>query len=653
MSPRRSLSVVVFSGGRGSSVLSTELLTHPDIDLTLAINGYDDGQSTGEVRRFLGDALGPSDFRKNASHLARALRSCPEDVVALLDRRLPQGCTREEALAIFRKVEGPIRTRLARFEQELTASGLFEFSDCAIGNVAFAGSFLLANRAFNAAIDDYCSLLHLPAGVVANVTDGTNAFLVALDLDGRLLASEAEIVDAKARNRIKDIYLLERRLSEEERAALAARGPAEQQRWLEAHERRPSINPLVVERLGTADLIVYSPGTQHSSLFPSYLTRGLSGAIARNVSAVKLLITNIQSDAELAGATAVDIIEKAAYYLREKDRLETPTPFLITHYLINDPRSSAEAPYVPLGRLESLEDPRLVRISNYEDGVTGRHDPVKVLTPFLRSFLDEPRRQRVAVWLYDGSVNKVSQTLLEMVRARLQDVAVDLTVFYATGHAIAETFTSMLPFEIRHVGGPDAEHAFIRALAEGKFDYVILFESSGMYNAEDLAGIAGPLASGRLDAVWGSRRLSVRDIEASVRLRYRHHAWLRAASVVGSQILSGAYLLLYGRHISDTLSGVRGVRASYVVDPAVRLEDKLLNQRLLSTLLRQRAEILETPVRFYAMSPEQVRRTTLVEGLRSLALIIWWRIAGRGAHPPPRETGVSADANRTAPAARL
>src|ERR1043165_4028185 len=89
--------VVLFSGGRGSGVLSKQLVKHPQIQLTLAINGYDDGASTGEVRRFLGDSLGPSDFRKNASRLATELGSCPAPLVDALDERLPDGLTREEA----------------------------------------------------------------------------------------------------------------------------------------------------------------------------------------------------------------------------------------------------------------------------------------------------------------------------------------------------------------------------------------------------------------------------------------------------------------------------------------------------------------------------------------------------------------------------
>src|SRR5258707_11076956 len=97
--PLDAVRVVLFSGGRGSGVLSKQLVNDPRIRLTLAINGYDDGAWTGEVRRFLGDSLGPSDFRKNASRLAAELKTSSPEVIALLDMRLPAGITSDAAVA--------------------------------------------------------------------------------------------------------------------------------------------------------------------------------------------------------------------------------------------------------------------------------------------------------------------------------------------------------------------------------------------------------------------------------------------------------------------------------------------------------------------------------------------------------------------------
>src|SRR5438105_4482694 len=103
--------VVVFTGGRGSAVLSERLMAHPRIRLTLAVNGYDDGASTGEIRRFLGDALGPSDFRKNASRVARAKRACAPELIDLLDARLP---TRDDAGALVDELaDGRVPVELA------------------------------------------------------------------------------------------------------------------------------------------------------------------------------------------------------------------------------------------------------------------------------------------------------------------------------------------------------------------------------------------------------------------------------------------------------------------------------------------------------------------------------------------------------------
>lgn len=662
-----SVKVVLFSGGRGSSVLAEPLIGQPSIALTLAINGYDDGASTGEVRRFLGDCLGPSDFRKNAGRLGRRLRPAHAALPDLLEWRLPAGCTAAEgrhamqrlagadgaddphwlgdALSLAGRLDAPTRSALTRrlesFLHELDRSSRgFTFSDCSLGNLVFAGSFLACGRRFNAAVDDYCALLGLPEGLLENVTDGRNAFLVALDPAERLVASEEEIVDGRHRGGVREIFLVDRVPDAAERGALDADGPDATLAWLAEHQAPVGANARLLSRLREADFIIYAPGTQHSSLFPSYLTPGVSETIAANYHALKLLITNIQTDAEIVGQSAVDLIDRAVYYLNGKGARHLPRPVLITHALLNDPRAAdSGTPYVPLGRLERLEDPRLVRIANYEDGVTGRHDATKVLIPFVESFRAR-HPSKVAVLLHDASsANKVAQTMVEMVRGGIEDLHVELTVFYSAALPLDATFTSRLPFAVRPVE-PGAASPFRHLLRAEAFDYVVLFESSGMYRGEDIVGLVSYLVAVRLDAVWGSRRLSVRDIEESYRLRYRHNALLGAASAIGSHALSACCLLLYGRYVSDTLSGVRAVRTVYL-DERIDVFDKLANHQLLAAVLRNRGDLLEVPVQFLPLSPDRIKRTTIWDGLRALGALLGARLRrragshGRAAGPRP------------------
>ncbi len=615
---RTTLRVVVFSGGRGSDPLVRALIGKPGLSITIAINGYDDGRSTGEVRRFLGDSLGPSDFRKNAARVARELGTCAPDLLAMLDARLPQEITSDIALTRLASMPftGEAALCLAAFVEELRTSGKpFEFGDCSIGNLVFAGAYLRARRSFNGALDAYRSILGLPPGMIENVTDGQNAYLVALAENGHVLKSEEAIVDARRRDRIKEILLLERAPLEESWDEL---------RRLEASVR---LNPQLAGRIGEADLIIYAPGTQHSSLFPSYLTRGLAEAIGSNLRAIKLLVTNLEDDAEITGSTAVDLIERALFYLRLKASRQLPAPCLITHYLINEPGADPARPYVPLGPVESIEDPRLVRIGGYEDGLTGQHDAARVIGPFIDALMSRPPRPRVALLLHDSrTANTLAQTLLEMVRGGIESVPLTISIFYLGSEVLDRAMLAGFPLRVQSVSSPSE---FARAIRSEEFDYVGLLDSSGMYRGEDVVALSSHLMIGRLDAVWGSRRLSTRDIHESYRVRYRHNAILGAISYFGSHILSLAYLLLYGRYVSDTLSGVRIVRSEYVLGATVDVNDDRINQYLLSSLLRDRADLLELPVRFVPMSPDKVKRPGVLDGIRSLAVIFVRRFSGR------------------------
>jgi hypothetical protein len=241
--------------------------------------------------------------------------------------------------------------------------------------------------------------------------------------------------------------------------------------------------------------------------------------------------------------------------------------------------------------------------------------------------------QRVAVVLHETrSANKIAQTMLEMVRGGIRDLHIDVTVFHAGENELDAALAANLPFAVRRLAaeGEEGRDRELRGLvAAGPFDYVVLFESSGMYNGEDISSLAAHLTLGRLDAVWGSRRLSVRDIQESYRLKFRHNAVLAAISYAGSHALSLLYLALYGRYVSDTLSAARAVRASDALGVPVPLSHKLANQHLLSGLLGRRAEMLEIPVQFFAISPERVRRTSVLDGFSAIRVAVAERLSRR------------------------
>ena len=615
-SSEQKVKVVLFSGGRGSSALAKQLVVQPNIKLTLLVNGYDDGLSTGEVRRFLGDSLGPSDFRKNATRMALTLQSCSQGLIDILDLRFPIEIDEKLIQSVLDLLSGKknqykhkfvsqvtdkhkqldaaagalLADRMQAFSAELKRTGKqFDYSDCSLGNLIFAGSFLLCNRDFNSAVKDYSVLLGLPEELILNVTRGENSFLVATNRDNEFLASEADIVDANKRNFIREFYLIDTPLSEQE---VANSDNQELSRLLEAKQSKLQLNPEAQVAITQADIIVYAPGTQHSSLFPSYITPKLGDSIASNIHAWKLLVTNIQEDAEIPDSDAVTIINKAVFYLREKGLVDYPVSSLMTHYLVNDPnKDDKQRKYIPLGDLDGIEDPRLLRVQNFEDQLSGVHDADKILLPFIERVEASRIPSSVAVLLlHNNSAEKTVQTVLEMSRS-LVDHSSNTTVYYA-GDRIDYLHDMNLPFQINYVDkvAGNVDTALLEIALENEHNYICLVECSGMYHGYDIPSLISNIKQKNVDAVWGSRRLSVSDVQASYKFRYQRHPVLGFISYMGSHLLSLMYLCFYGHFISDTLSGMRIVRADFLKAMKVDIQHRSFNQYLLCELLKTKGK---------------------------------------------------------------
>src|SRR5580692_9815981 len=110
------ISLVLFSGGSGTQSITETLLQHPQIALRILINAYDDGHSTGRLRRFIPGMLGPSDVRKNINRLMRVAERSEQSLQALSDYRLPVGIARDTGL---RQIDAIIEGHAAQLPDKL------------------------------------------------------------------------------------------------------------------------------------------------------------------------------------------------------------------------------------------------------------------------------------------------------------------------------------------------------------------------------------------------------------------------------------------------------------------------------------------------------------------------------------------------------
>src|ERR1700687_2465435 len=102
------LNVVLFSGGSGTGTICSALLRQPQLALTIIINAYDDGHSTGRLRRFIPGMLGPSDVRKNINRMMPRTQERHEALLSLSEHRLPKGYPFVDGMQLLRAAANEI-----------------------------------------------------------------------------------------------------------------------------------------------------------------------------------------------------------------------------------------------------------------------------------------------------------------------------------------------------------------------------------------------------------------------------------------------------------------------------------------------------------------------------------------------------------------
>ena len=401
------LNVVILNGGRGASSIIPALLSRQRLHVTSIVNAYDDGKSTGAIRRFFG-MLGPSDIRKVQELMLSKDDPDHENYVTLFQFRFPLDCNREdvlEQLKLFLDSESVelvgihlnnirVREKLKYFLAEFLA-GLnaiekawqeqFDFADCSIMNCLYAGAFLASNRNIEQATISIDRLFQLRGKVLPTSIEDKK--LVAQRENGEILYSEAEIVELRSNVRVEQIYLLDQSL---DRSTFEILDNNEKRSYLERHHCYVGVSRGVRLALQRAEIIIYSAGTQHSSLYPTYMSAGLAESISDNHSALKVFITNIGADYETPSYKASDYILGAHRYLNLSDERNYSMEELFDVIFINQSHFKDDETYVEYDEegFHEISIQRLIDVFESEDN-PGKHNGTKVVKTILDLYEDK------------------------------------------------------------------------------------------------------------------------------------------------------------------------------------------------------------------------------------------------------------------------
>jgi len=660
------LKVVVFSGGRGAASILESLVTHPQVAVTALVNAYDDGLSTGRLRAFVPGMLGPSDIRKNIGTLMPNIEACDVALKKLLDFRFKEGTTRESALNCLNAFTNPtaeiadktlnsyyqnlsvkhskeIATYLSYFlSYELSAlkqSRNFDYGDCSIGNLIFTGCYLLCEEDFNLTIKKFSEFCRV-RGNIYNITDGRNYVLVALKADGSYVPNETLIVSPQSKIPISEIFLLEQYLDKEKEKSLESMPLEERRKYLHSIACYPKANSHALDAIAEADLIIYGPGTQHSSLFPSYHTEGLADAIKDNTKAEKVFVGNITHDHDIANETVQGLI---ALFIKNMMRAATHSiepKNLITKLFVQKPDSNSHnraitGAYIPY-EISSLSlEQNSVRAKDWETG-SGHHsggqivDEIFLIAKELMDIKIRPLRHMISIivpMLNEAvTIDRVLNDLekLDMTSSNIMKEVIVVDGGSTDGSLeIACSHKRVRVYSLSGTKGRGA--AFRLGVEKARGNIVILFPADNEYNCEDILQVANPIIENKFNVVFGSRAIKCLNLGKRIRSIYgkRHMDYL--LSKYGGMALSIASLFLYSRYITDPLSTLKAYDKELLTSLDMKSNGVNLECEIIGKLVNREEYILEVPVQYNPRTKEQGKKITFKDGLLSLLALLRYR----------------------------
>lgn len=388
--------IVIFSGGTGSIAIQegfSSIYGNDNYNLDIVINAYDNGKSTGICRKiFDSKILGPSDLRKNhmtqfkVQHSA-ALKdfSSRESVIyRLFNLRLDatskeeyydKACelVEESRIAIGDKDTYYLKSLIDYFFFEnvhnncwrKTLAGV-DFKDFSIANIFYSATAAMNGYSLRLAGKDMAGVLGIKDNV--HLISDVNLYLQAKTESGYIISDEGNIVEwDNPDDKIESVILLK-----------------DGQEYIPSVDEGNDLTKVrsVKEVVESADLIIFSSGTQWSSLIPSYMHSGLRKILAAS-NAKKYVVMNNIEDHDMKGVSADDIIDILGRYIPVED---------ITA-IVND------------NAVHSMNHVSKIRsITGQIGGDKAKHNPVKLIELLMKDYFEINGTNATFVYDLDGTL---------------------------------------------------------------------------------------------------------------------------------------------------------------------------------------------------------------------------------------------------------
>tara|TARA_A100001015_G_scaffold302411_1_gene390570 strand:+ start:2720 stop:3898 length:1179 start_codon:yes stop_codon:yes gene_type:complete len=386
------MNIVLINGGRGATSLINYLTKSKKNNIYSVVNAYDDGKSTGTIREFF-NILGPSDIRKVQSLFLDKDNKHYKNYKKFFEYRFSSSISNAEAKVEINKIinlknnkiinlikiEKNKQNKIVKFlkifieevkKYEKSKKILFNFTDCSIINCLYAGSIINYKKDISKAINIVSKIFDIRHKVLVN--SNSERFLYAIRSNGRILESEKEIVEIRSNHSIDEIYLLKNKISS---TIIDNKSIKFKKKYLNNLHSPPLFNPKIKQIFKKASFIIFCPGTQHSSLYPTYLTKGFLKVLLVS-KAKKIYITNIGADYETPFYKASDYVFGAIKYLNKNNSTNIDKIFDLL--MINNPKKFNKN-YVELDKDKLINLKTNLIIKNFENfKKNGYHDAIKI-----------------------------------------------------------------------------------------------------------------------------------------------------------------------------------------------------------------------------------------------------------------------------------